>query len=354
MTLQRPRPVIAGFSFAHHGRYSSFFRLMAYLEDCERYNLTPPIQRLIPKEYVRRWNYRWLKAGEWRLLPVYRRRAPQVIHYIYPENTLYRGIQWNKQHQLIATLHQPYDVLTGAEAPPWKDRLLEGLRRCQALVVLCASEVKPIRELTGVHDVSCIRHGIDTDFFRRIRPRDPAAPRLLTIGNWMRDWPTWAEAVRMIQAARPEVEVDVIAEPYSHREAQAAMGAGGRGIYYHTGLNDEQFKAFYERASALFLPLRSATANNALLESMAMALPVVLSDLSALREYTGPDAGIYFPPGDARAAAECVLRLLSDPAEQQRQGLHLRRQAETALGWPAIASQYRALYRRHQEQPAHA
>ncbi len=341
-----PPPVIAGFSFAHHGKYSSFFRLMAELTDCEKYIFTPPFQRLLPKQLRVRWNYHWLKTSEYRLRPVFQDPTPRVLHYIYPENTLFRGPRWKgTRHKLIATLHQPHTALTGASANAWTSSLVNKLQACDAVVVLCTTEVEPIQQLTGCPRVVCIRHGIDTAYFRRspdVAPGTP--PRLLTIGNWMRDWPTWAEAVRIIQKERPDVHVDVIAEPYSHQEAIAAIGRDVPNIHYHTGLNDHQFKQFYERASLLFLPLQAATANNALLESMAMGLPVVLSDLDSLKDYTGNYAGIYFPAGDAQAAASCVLSLLDNPDEQKRQGSLLRQRAVNDLSWNVIARQYTDLY----------
>ncbi len=343
------KPVVAGFSFAHHGVYSSFYRLMAYLAGCELYHLTPPFQQLVPKDHVRRWNQRWLKAGERRLRPVYRRTTPQLVHYIYPENTLYRGLAWRRgRHKVVVTLHQPHAALTTPDAPGWTSRLLDALFNCDGIAVLCESEVEPIRALTGAKEVRCIRHGIDIDFFQRATApaSTPAGPpRLLTIGNWMRDWPTWASAIHLIRAARPDVVVDVIAEPYSHREARAALGGDMPGVCYHTGIGDQQLKAFYQRASMLFLPLQAATANNAVLESMAMQLPVVLSELPSLRDYTGPDAGIYFPMGDAAAASRAVLSLLENPQAGQREGAALRRRAEQALCWPDIARAYMDFYR---------
>lgn len=343
------KPVVAGFSFAHHGVYSSFYRLMAYLPECELYHLTPPAQQLVPKDFVRQWNHHWLKAGEWRLYPVYRRSSPQLVHYIYPENTLYRGLAWRRgRHKVVVTLHQPHTALTAPDAPGWTARLLDALRNCDGIAVLCENEVEPVRALTGAKEVRCIRHGIDTTFFRRTTSPAPAAanpPRLLTIGNWMRDWPTWATAVHHIRRARPDVIVDVIAEPYSHREARAALGDEVSGVFYHTGIGDQQLKAFYERATLLFLPLKDATANNAVLESMAMQLPVVLSELPSLRDYTGPDAGIFFPMGDAAAASRAVLHLLDNPQACQREGEALRRRAEQALCWPDIARAYMELYR---------
>jgi glycosyltransferase involved in cell wall biosynthesis len=48
-------------------------------------------------------------------------------------------------------------------------------------------------------------------------------------------------------------------------------------------------------------------------EAMANGIPVVASDIGALREVVG-EAGLLFPPGDAAAAADAVRRLVHDEA----------------------------------------
>jgi glycosyltransferase involved in cell wall biosynthesis len=67
----------------------------------------------------------------------------------------------------------------------------------------------------------------------------------------------------------------------------------------------------YGSADALFLPtlLESFTATYP--EAMCMGRPIVTTDLDFAREICG-DAGLFFPPGDATAAAEAVVRTASD------------------------------------------
>ena len=60
----------------------------------------------------------------------------------------------------------------------------------------------------------------------------------------------------------------------------------------------------------------------ATLEAMAMGLPMVVSDIPALREVvTDAGNGILVPPGDAVALADAVDRLLADPETRSRYGI---------------------------------
>jgi glycosyltransferase involved in cell wall biosynthesis len=91
------------------------------------------------------------------------------------------------------------------------------------------------------------------------------------------------------------------------------------------------------------MPLHEATANNAILESMACGLPLVVSDIGGIGDYVSPDCGILVRPHDARNMAEAVLDLLSAPSERQRMAEQARAQA-LRFAWPQIIDQLRSVY----------
>lgn len=83
----------------------------------------------------------------------------------------------------------------------------------------------------------------------------------------------------------------------------------------------------------------------AALEAMALGVPVVASDLGGLAEAIHHEKnGLLFPPGDAKALAEALLRL-EDPALRQalvEGGLAHVREAWSLERWgEAILDLYR-------------
>ncbi len=69
---------------------------------------------------------------------------------------------------------------------------------------------------------------------------------------------------------------------------------------------------------------------NAVLEAMAMRLPVAGSDVPGVREAVGPDGYRFLsPPGDAPALAERVLELLRDSRLRADIGASMRKRVET-------------------------
>jgi glycosyltransferase involved in cell wall biosynthesis len=82
-----------------------------------------------------------------------------------------------------------------------------------------------------------------------------------------------------------------------------------------------------------------------LVEAMAAGRPVVASDLGRMGVVVRAAAcGVLVPPGDARAHAEALRALLTDPVESGRLGANGRAAFERALGFERQADALTALY----------
>jgi len=80
-----------------------------------------------------------------------------------------------------------------------------------------------------------------------------------------------------------------------------------------------------------------------ILEAMAAGCAVVASDIPAFRGVLG-EAGIFTPPGDSRALAEALIRLLRDPTAIREAGDKNRKRAER-FDWSVVLPRYLELYR---------
>jgi glycosyltransferase involved in cell wall biosynthesis len=79
-------------------------------------------------------------------------------------------------------------------------------------------------------------------------------------------------------------------------------------------------------------------------EAMALARPVVASDLAPLRELVGPDRGLLVPAGDASALADALDLLAGDPGLRARLGRAAREHVATERTWSAAARTYQHIY----------
>ena len=69
----------------------------------------------------------------------------------------------------------------------------------------------------------------------------------------------------------------------------------------------------YAECDIVFSPSRRESFNRVVAEALTAGTPVVASDLQPVREVVG-DAGLLFPVDDVSAAANCLRRLVLDPA----------------------------------------
>jgi glycosyltransferase involved in cell wall biosynthesis len=112
-------------------------------------------------------------------------------------------------------------------------------------------------------------------------------------------------------------------------ELQAAIQrAGLEGVVLLRGSVDQrQVAALLGRSSIFVLPAVVAADGdrdgipNAILEAMAMGLPVVSTPTSGIPEVVREgQTGVLVPAGDAEALADAIGRLLSDPETRSRLG----------------------------------
>ena len=85
---------------------------------------------------------------------------------------------------------------------------------------------------------------------------------------------------------------------------------------------------------------------NSLIEPMACGKPVVATDVDQVSELVvDGENGFLVPPGDARALADALEKLLADPELRAAMGAAARRTIEASFSFTAAVDAYRTLYR---------
>ena len=261
-----------------------------------------------------------------------------IVHFLDGEHSgqyLPRLLRLTGQKRVrtIATFHQPPDVLQD---------LLEHklLARLDQIVLVSPSQLDYFRRHVAYERLHVILHGIDTEHFR---PKAKAAPfgslRCVTAGHWLRDW----TAFRAVAERLPAVSFDVVTD--------RDIGIEGLpNVRQQSNLSDLELLDLYQTADILFLPLVDATANNTLLEGMACGLPVVTSDIAAVRAYLPGEEGILVPNNEVEGFVQAIRQLQENTALRSRLARGARLRAES-LSWSFVANQYEALYEFARAQP---
>jgi len=234
--------------------------------------------------------------------------------------------------RLIVCLHQPPSWLK----VHWHDtRTLQGLG-----AILCMSnEAAHYLGSITQDPVHKIRHGVALDFFQPAPISSSTnPPKLLVVGQWLRDFDTLERTFSILANRRPDIELDcVIPRPAWNSEPLVRL-AGYKNVRWHCDLSPEQLRTLYQEASLLLLPLIDATANNAIVEACACGLPIISTAVGGIPEYVNPVFGELCPPTDAEAHAAAVLRWLDKNTQQlEKARLEARQFAERNLNWTFIA-----------------
>jgi len=209
-------------------------------------------------------------------------------------------------------------------------RVLEASLRSAAAVV-SLSEVQRRRLLERValdpRRAHTVLLGIDHEFLHP-GERSRSEPFVLAVGKDLaRDYRTLAEA-----AARVHVPFVVVTEPRNVRGIELPPNVSVR-----RGLPYAELRDLYAGAACVVLPVRSPSyaygteggGLTALLEAMAMAKPVVVSDRPVFHEYLRDgESGLVVPPEDPEALAAAVRVLLDEPDRAERVGRAARETIE--------------------------
>lgn len=248
---------------------------------------------------------------------IWARHAQVASH---PLKKMYFGEQWRRMRSF-----------EGAEC-----------RRFDHVVAVSLEDEETFRRDYGVQQVSNVPTGVDTDYFRRSRTREPRPNSLVFTGSM--DWLPNEDAITffarevlpLVRAQVPDVTVTVVGRnPPAHIRALAAETPGIR----VTG-SVPDVRPYLEEASAFIVPIRIGGGTRLkIYEAMAMELPVVSTTIGAegLPLRPGVDAMIADEPA---AFASAVVSVLRDPAQASFIGRNAAERVRREFSWQRVAAAF--------------
>lgn len=179
------------------------------------------------------------------------------------------------------------------------------------------------------------------------RGRSPdAPPTLIFLGrvNWKKGLDRLVPALALVPRARMIVagndedgysnEIERLAE---------AHGVADRIQFVGPVYGEDKWRLMAE-ADAFVLPSYSENFGNAVLEAMAVGLPVVVTPEVGLAETVARTGAGLVADGNSEALAAAIRRLLDDPAQAAQMGKRGRQTVAAEFGWDRIAAQMTSLY----------
>ena len=306
-------------------------------------------------------------------------RATQLVRTVRPDlvhTTLFEADQAGRIGARMAgrpVVSSLVNVAYGREQSATPDVATWKLRAAQTTDALTARLVLRFHAITShVADVMASRLRIPRDRIdvvprgrdpvrlgrrtpeRRVRARrelgvDDDQPIVIAVGRqeWQKGHDILVAATTELAGRWPELTVLVAGRSGSQSERlrDAVAGAGLAARVRVLGFRDDVAELLCG-ADVFAFPSRWEGLGSTLLEAMALEIPIVASDLPAVREVLTPTEALLVPPSDSRALATAIAGCLEEPSAAARRAAAARRRFLNEFTVAASASGMTAFYER--------
>jgi glycosyltransferase involved in cell wall biosynthesis len=319
----------SGFRWPHHDKNSGYDKVVASQADFVDGNKLPwgdaPIGTL-----RRRLNFLLID-----IVTILRSVRYSHVLLFYPEQTAYFSpiVLRALGKKVTCVLHLGADYWFESGASPALLLKRANVRWAWRLIVLSRAQRDfYAKEFRG--EVSWIPHGIWCDE----RPVDPVSVSdktntICVVGDTYRDYDLLVKIVQLAEQALPAVKFELIGV---QREKLSAI-AHNQNVLFHKRLSAEEYRQTIERSLFVLLPLRFATANNALLEGMSFGVPVYCSDVEGVADYIANDEYVFESADDVLKIIRARLNRSREENLEERN--MLKQYARDRFGWERIRSE---------------
>ncbi len=313
--------------------------------------------RLVPFEMSRRAMNPFSEAWVlWRLISVYRREKPDILHHVAMKPVLYGT--------LAARLCGVRNVVNALAGMGWI--LASGTRLARLMkwgvlslfrvilprtrvIVQNRDDAELIKSL-GCHRVHLIR-GAGVDVAATGPAAEPPGPCVVFLAArmlWDKGVGEYVEAARVLKTRGVSVRMLLVGAPDKSNPAsiprETLRAWHDSGVVEWLGHRDD-VPALLQRSHVVCLPSYREGMPKFVLEGLAAGLPVVTTDTSGCRETVVEGVnGFLVPPRDALALADALDRLVSDAKLRQSMGRASRILATAEFSSERIIAETLAVY----------
>lgn len=200
-------------------------------------------------------------------------------------------------------------------------------------------------------DWQIIPNGVDTSFFRPACPSLPSGrdrvPNLLFLGRLdpRNGLDTVLSALPVVVQRYPEVQLTIAGDGPLRSVYHRLAAPVEQHVRFIGSVNGNR-PAFYSGADLYLCPTTKASFGITLLEAMACATPMVVSDITGFRELvSGGEEAVLVAKNDSAAWADAIIGLLQDRRRRERMSAAGLAKA-AGFAWPHVTQEITAVYRR--------
>ena len=233
-------------------------------------------------------------------------------------------------------LHKPYSLSIHAGADIFVDPVLvrEKVMQARHTVTCTAHNVAHVTSLVGEdlrHRMSRVQHGLELAEYSPVSARPNGRPVILSVGQLKerKGLAELIEACRVLRDRGYRFRCRIVGEGPQRPQLEQLIRRGSLEdvVTLSGALPHDEVVAEYRNATMFVLPcIRTRTGDvdgipNVLAEAMALRVPVISTDLPAIRELVSSGVnGLLVAPNDQDALVGAMCRMLDDEGLRERLG----------------------------------
>jgi glycosyltransferase involved in cell wall biosynthesis len=221
------------------------------------------------------------------------------------------------------------------------------LRAASMAIVFTEGQRRDVHEQYGVslERIEVVSNGVEGKFFNDDISSFHRMPRLLFVGRMsvQKNLPLLLYALEGISHL---FETTIVGDgELEHQTKDLANELGLSNVVFAGRADGEELLNFYRRADVFVLPSEREGMPLVLLEAMAMALPIVATDVTGNRDLIQDGKnGILVPMGDIDAFRKALLSVVSDGSAYERLSRASRKMADD-YSWDKVITKFETLYK---------
>lgn len=316
--------------------------------------------RLIPFEIARRGMNPFVEIGTiLRLIALYRRERPDIVHHVTVKPVLYGSMAAR-----VAGVTRVVNALTGLGWMFISRNVLVSMLRVVVQQMLRFLLLRGRVIVQNPDDMQLLlRLKVPLDIVRLIRgsgvdvslyaPHPPQVPPLVAVLAarmlWDKGVGEFVQAARILKSRGMVARFVLVGDPDMENPAgipEATLrGWVEEGVVEWWGYQ-KNMPAVYAQTDIACLPSYREGLPKSLLEAAAAGLPIVTTDVPGCREaVTDGDNGLLVPVRNAEALAGALAALLVDGEMRIRMGARGRARAESEFSVERVAAETISVYR---------
>jgi len=258
------------------------------------------------------------------------------------------------------------DIVDPPGETPASDELVELrqtlLRRADAVTVCGPTFAGMVAKYAGIDSghVDVVPFGVDLELFRNRTFARAQARGSLTVGFFKGFRGVYGptvlmEAIPLVLRRVPAARFDLVGDGIELAKCQnMAVSAGiEHAVRWIPRQPHEALPRLIESWELTVIPSVHEAFGVAALESSALEVPVVASDVDGLRDtVTHGETGLRVPRSDPKALADAIVALLEDAELRRQMGRAGRAMVEARYDWADVHDQWARFYERARESAA--